>query len=877
MKPADKWWSKPKEEALQLLNANPLNGLSKEEVTRRLKQFGPNRLLQERTITFFGVFKEEVAEPMILLLLVVGVFYAIWGELRDVITIFAVIVALVGSEVYTEYRAKKSITALRRLSPETTAVIRAGAYVRVPAIEVVPGDIVPLEVGDRVPADGRVIESLGLQIDESSLTGESAPVSKEEEAISENAVIAERSNMVFAGTTVTGGRGRAIVTATGMGTELGRITGLVLEAKEPKTRLQLAMKQLAGLLVWVAVSFSVLIPLIGIIEGKPYKDMILTGLSLSFATIPEELPIIITMVLGVGALALSRRHVLIRRLRAAETLGGVTVIVTDKTGTITENKMRLAQLATENTLTDFAPQNLSVLQLNLLKVGVLTSHIKKTSDGHYTGDPLEVALLEAAKSAGISPEDLQTQSTIRREFGFDNRRKMMSVVSKQSSEFVVYAKGAPEVILAKSSRVAEDSEEQEKTPRDEEVILKSAEKMAAGAMRVIAFARKKVDGKEDLNQEAAESNLVFLGLAGLVDPPRAGVKEAIQATRQAGIRTIVVSGDLPLTVQKVASAVGIDSSGKVITGAEMSNLDGPALMEKLKEASTFARINPEQKLQIVQALQKSGGVVAVTGDGINDAPALKSADIGVAMGETGTEVARETADMILTDDSYTSIVDGVREGRKIFDNLKKGVTYYLGVKIALVLSFVVPLALNLQFPFAPVQIVLLELFMDLAASAAFVAQPMEPDTMRRPPRSPKARFIDRNMLTNISLVAVSLSAAVLINYLLVWYRGEGLAEARSVAFGTWLVGHIFLAFTMRSQKESMVSAGLLSNKVMLLWAGLAFVFLLFVTNVPFAQSAIKVTYISAFNWMLVIVVPFVTIFWLELRKLAVNRANRRAL
>lgn len=867
---ADRPWSKSKEEVLGLLNVNPQTGLSPDEVTRRLKQFGANRLVRERTITFLGVFREEVTEPMILLLLSVGVFYAVWGELRDVITIFAVIAALVCTEVFTEYRAKKSISALRRLSPKTTSLIRSSAYTRVPATDVVPGDILPLEVGDLVPADGRVIDSFGLQVDESPLTGESAPVSKEDEPLPENTVIAERSNMVFAGTIVTGGRGRVVITATGMDTELGRITGLVLETKEPKTQLQLAMRQLAGLLVWVAVSFSVIIPIIGIVQGKPYKDMILTGLSLSFATIPEELPIIVTMVLGMGALALSRRHVLTRRLRAAEILGGVTVIVTDKTGTITENRMTLAQLATGGALIDFAPQNRSAPQLELLRVGVLTSHIKKTAEGHYAGDPLEVALLEGARLSGLSPEDLQSQGSLKREFGFDNRRKMMSVVFQQSSESLVYAKGAPEVILAKSSRVAHDSGVHEKTLEDEEEIRKSAEIMAAEAMRVIAFAYKKAEQNQNFSQEEAESNLTFLGLAGLVDPPRTGVREAIQATKRAGIRTIMVSGDLPLTVQKVASKIGIDSEGEVITGSEMSGMDEPALMEKLKKTSAFARSNPEQKLQIVQALRKLGDVVAVTGDGINDAPALKSADIGVAMGETGTEVAREAADMVLTDDSFTSIVDGVREGRKIFDNLRKGVAYYLSVKIALVLSFVVPLALNLQFPFAPVQIVLLELFMDLAASATFVAEPMEADTMSRPPRSPKARFIDRDMLTSMALGAVSLSAAVLINYLFTWYSGQGLAEARSVAFGTWLVGHIFLAFTMRSQRQPLTRIGFLSNKVMLVWAGSALLFLVFIASVPFVQPAIGVTYISPLNWLLVVGVPFLTIFWLELRKLAVK-------
>jgi P-type Ca2+ transporter type 2C len=861
----EKAWTKGKDEIVESLKSDPKAGISQDEAKRRLEQYGPNRLVKERTITWWGVFKEEITEPMILLLLVVGIFYAIWGELRDVITIFTVIVLLVFAEVFTEYRAKKSITALRRLSPQTTPVIRGGAYARIPAAEIVPGDIVPLEAGDHVPADGRVIDSFGLQVDESALTGESLPVNKDDAVLTGNAVIADRINMAFAGTVVTGGRGLVVITGTGMDTELGRVTGLVLEGKEPRTQLQQAMRDLAGLLVWVAVAFSVVIPLIGILQGKPYKDMILTGLSLSFATIPEELPIIITMVLGVGALALSKRHVLIRRLRAAETLGGVTVIVTDKTGTITENRMTLSMLATRNSSTSLPSAKPPEGELRLLEAGVLTSHIKKTADGHYTGDPLDVAIIEAASSYGLSPENIQSRNPLKREFSFDNRRKMMSAIFNLADGTFVYAKGAPEIIMAKSSMLMDGSMRRAKTAEDVENVAKRAESMAAEAMRVIAFAFRKVDDNKDLTQEEAESNLEFLGLAGFADPPRAGVKDAIQATKAAGIRTIVVSGDLPLTVQKVAAEVGI--GGGVITGAELAGMDQSSLIEKLKQATAFARTNPKQKLEIVQALQKSGEVVAVTGDGINDAPALKSADIGVAMGETGTEVAREAADMVLTDDSFTSIVDGVREGRKIFDNLRKGLTYYLSVKIALVLSFVVPLALSLSFPFAPVQIVLLELFMDLAASATFVAEPMETDTMRRPPRPPRSKFIDRELLSNISLGAISLSAAVLFNYLFVWYNGQGLDEARSVAFGTWLVGHIFLAFTMRSQREPLTKVGLFSNKVMLVWAGAAFAFLIFIIYVPFVQPALKVTTISPFNWLLVIGVPAITIFWHELRKM----------
>lgn len=860
-------WSETREQVTQSFTSNPTTGLSESEAAERLRQSGPNQLVKPRVTTFWGVFKEEIREPMILLLLAVAVVYSVWGEARDAITIFAIIIVLVFVEIFTEYRAKKAISALKRLAPLTTPVVRDGSYKRVAASDIVRGDTLVLEVGERTPADARIVDSLGLEVDESPLTGESTPVGKGDKVLPADAVLAERSNMVFAGTTVTRGWGRAVVTATGMETELGKITGLILEAKEPKTPLQLAMKQLAGLLVWVAVFFSVIIPVVGIIQGKPFKQMVLTGLSLSFATIPEELPIIITMVLGVGAYALSRKNVLIRRLRAAETLGSVTVIVTDKTGTITQNRMAVARIAAEGGYGAFPPQGTPTkAELSLLRLGAITSTMRRTAEGRYTGDPLDVALLEAAEAVGLSPDELHKQLRPQAEFSFDNQRKMMSVVLQRDGETLVYAKGAPEAILARSSMVKRETGEVGKTKEDEVAIARRVEVMAGEALRVIAFACKTLPGATKLTMEEAESGLTFAGLAGLADPPRPGVAEALKITGTAGIRTIIVSGDHPLTVRKIGAQVGIDGDGAVVTGALLERLDDAALEQKLSEVLLYARIDPAQKLRIVRILRESGEVVAVTGDGINDAPALKTADIGVAMGETGTDVAREVADMVLTDDSFTSVAAGVREGRKIFDNLKKGVSYYLSVKVALVLSFLIPLALALPFPFAPIQIILLELFMDLGASATFVAEPIEPDAMLRPPRGRETRFVDRPMLAKIYLGSLCLAGAILINYLFVYYSGGGTLLAQSTAFATWLIGHIFLALTTRSQREPLWKIGLTSNKVMLAWGAGAVAFVIIVTSLPVTQGPLKLTALDLRSWVMAAAVPFVTIFWVEVKK-----------
>lgn len=865
----EKYWSKPAEEIMSAFNTRS-SGLTEDEARDRLKRYGPNQLSRPRTITLWGVLKEEFTEPMILLLLVVGLVYSLWGERRDAITIFVIIVLLVFIEIGTEYRAKKTVSLLRKLSPPTVPVVRDGRYAAVAATDVVKGDVIVLKEGERVAADARCLESFGLEMDESPLTGEAAAVAKGDAALAADTGLAERSNMVFAGTTVNRGRGTAVVTAVGMETELGKITGMVLEAKEPKTPLQLAMKQLAGLLVWVAAFFSLVIPLVGFLQGKDLKTMVLTGLSLSFATIPEELPIVITMVLGVGAYALSKQNVLVKRLRAAETLGGVTVIATDKTGTITENRMTLSQIAADTMPKAFSKGTISPGDVSLLRIGVLTSGVNNTGIGGYRGDPMDAAVLEAAEMAGLSIAEVQNQYRLTKEFSFDNQRKMMSTAYLSDGVGYVFVKGAPEALMDNSSRIICDGAERSWTQGDAEAVRKRVEVMANEAMRVIAFGYKKIPDAAAVAQKEAETDLVFAGLAGFLDPPRAGVKQAVDEIQGAGVRILVVSGDHPLTVEKVAAQVGIGNGG-VVTGNQLDRMDDSELRQTLGRASLFARTTAEQKMRIVTTLKKMGEVVAVTGDGINDAPALKIADIGIAMGETGTEVAREAAGMVLRDDSFISIAAGVREGRKIFDNLKKGITYYLSVKVALVLSFVAALFAGIQFPFAPVQIILLELFMDLAASATFVAEPIEGDVMKRAPRLPSERFVNREMLQNIGTGSLCLAGAVTINYFYAWYSGWGLVQAQTLAFATWLIGHLLLAFNMRSLREPLWKIGIASNRVMLVWGGVVLAFLLLVTNFPPVQASVNISSLDARSWLMALGVPFVTIFWMEAKKAVTYR------
>ena len=705
-----------------------------------------------------------------------------------------------------------------------------------------------------MPADARLVQGYGLAADESSLTGESVPVHKDPDLVlPATTALAERRNLVFAGTTVTRGRGTAVVVATGMQTELGRVAELAGEVEPPTTPLQQAMRQLSGSLVWLALGFSVIVPLLGwVLTDQPLSQLLLTGLSLAFATIPEEMPIIITMVLALGAYRLSRRQAVVKDLKAVETLGAVTVIATDKTGTLTENRMQVSQLYPE------------AMDCRLLEIGVLCNDAAENG-GQLTGDPLEVALLRAAQTAGLDVAALRQANPVRDEFTFDNTRKLMSTVCDRGGGLWVAAKGAPEEVLARSTRRHTAGGGAVLTDAGRRIILEKAAQMAAAGLRVIGCAeRTTADGR--LSQDEAESDLTFGGLVGFADPPRPEAHEAIAACRLAGIRPIMVTGDHPHTARAIARQVGLDGDGRVLSGAELDALSDGELCEVVAQVSLYARTTPEHKLRIVRALRERGERVAVTGDGVNDAPALVAADIGVAMGETGTDVAREAGDVVLIDDNFATIVRAVEEGRVLFANLRKGVRYYLTCKVALVSATLLATLLGVPVPFAPIQIILMELFMDLAAAATFVAEPGEAGLMRRPPRDPRAAFMDRSMVISIFVSAAGLFAAVSIAYLVAWHGGAGLDGARTMAFVTWLLGHVFLALNMRSERQPLLQLGLVSNRLMVIWVAATVAFVLLATLVPGVQTALKTVSLSGGEWALAVGVALAGTFWMEARK-----------
>jgi len=865
------------------------SGLTAAEVERRLATSGPNRLRAERRESLVEEIVEELREPMILLLLATGVVYAAVGGLTDALTIFAIILVVLGVEIFNERRAQTALAGLRQLAEPTALVRRDEVPREVPVEQLVPGDLLLLREGQRVSADARLLASAGLLVDESPLTGESLPSEKDAGAVLPQATpLAERRNLVYAGCAILRGRGTALVVATGMGTELGRIAALAAGIREPRTPLQQAMRELTRWLVWLALGFSVLVPLLGwLVVGQPLQQMLLTALSLAFATIPEELPVLITIVLALGAYRLSRQHAIVKRLRAAETLSAVTVIATDKTGTLTENHMAVSTLVPE------------ALRVPLLEIGVLCNDAvagaggegeaggargagRARGAGAFLGDPLEVALLDAARAAGLDVEGLRALCPVQQEFSFDAVRKRMSVVcacDANDGARRVAAKGALESVLACSTQQRRGAQVILLTAADRAKLLDDATTLMQQGLRVIACAEKTVPSAPQpstlpLRQEEVEADLTFVGLVGLADPPRPEVAPAIAACRGAGIRLVMVTGDHSDTARAIAHAVGLDGSGRLLTGPELDARTDDELRDVVERVAIVARATPEHKLRLVEALHARGERVAVTGDGINDAPALAAADIGIAMGETGTDVAREAAGIVLADDNFATIARAVEEGRLLFANLTKAIRFYLAVKVALIAATLLPVLLLVPVPFSPVQIIVTELFMDVATSATFTTERAEVDLMRRPPRDPRQPFMHRGMVASIFLAAAGLFAAVAGVYLASWYGGMGLAEARTAAFVTWLLGHVLLALHLRSERQPLVRLGVFSNRLMVVWLAATLLFVLAITVVPPVQARLTTTGLTPAEWGFAVLAAVLGTGWIEVAKLIRGVANR---
>ncbi|MCL2766058.1 MAG: cation-transporting P-type ATPase [Peptococcaceae bacterium] len=819
-------WAIEKETVTSILRTSAISGLSSAAAENSLKETGENTITESKKITFLDILLEEIKEPLILMLIAIGVLYSILGDIGDAIAILCIILTVALVEVYTEYQAKKSIESMRTMARPTSWVIRDGKPVEIAAGKIVTGDILILRAGVNVSADARILECTGLEADESQLTGESLGVQKTVAVIPADTLLNDRVNMVHMGSVILKGKGLAVVTATGMDTELGRIAGLTAEAREPKTPMQKSMKQLSKTLIWVAVFFTALIMLLNFMRGLSLPETILLGLAFAFATIPEEMPIIITMALGLAAITLSKKSVLIKRTKAAETLGGVTVIATDKTGTITENKMSIKHRYAKD-------------ELLLFTYATLLADVETDSEGNFLGDPMDKAVVLESAILGAERCELLKVYKLTKDYGFNETAKTFQMEFEHNGKRITLLKGAPESVLALSEP-------------DQELQGSLVEAMSEG-LRTIAVAVM-----EDLRESFA-----LVGFICFEDPVREGVHEAVGDCFTAGVRVVMITGDHGATAKRVAENVGIPVNS-VITGAELTKQTDEEIAATVRDNNVFARISPEQKLRIVNALRENGEVIAVTGDGINDAPALKTADIGIAMGVTGTDVAKEAADMLLTDDSFASIVSAISEGRRLYDNLSKCVKYYLGCKVGLILSLLVPTIMGLPLPFSPIQIIVLELFMDVAAATSFVIEKAESNVMQRKPRNPKERFMNRQMNMGIISIGVTLAAVVLGAYLFAYYTG--IPGAPTLAFIAWMFANVALGLHTRTVSVPLLKVGIFSNKAFILWTLGVIAFLATALNTPVLREYLQLSQVGFMLVLYVVIISVAATMWIEIRK-----------
>jgi len=956
------WHALKAEAVLQHLEVQH-DGLSSEEVEKRLQHYGPNQLNEARRPGFLALLWAQLNNFVVILLIVASIISALLGDYVEAAAIMAIVVLNSVLGIVQEQRAEQALAALKKLAAPDARVIRDGAHISVPAYNLVPGDIVFLEAGNFIPADLRLLEAVNLRVEEASLTGESLPVQKNAATVlDKNVPLGDRKNTAFMGTLVNYGRGRGVVTSTGMHTQLGLIATMLQSVDTEETPLQRRLDQLGrslsiGSLILVAVVFVVALinqtnigelftsPLAYFKEfAQQITDVFIIAISLAIAAVPEGLPAVVTISLALGMREMIQRHALIRKLSSVETLGSATVICSDKTGTLTQNEMTVTRVWADNqfinvTGTGYAPNGefqidgakvdvkkypaiLSTLWLGLINNDATietTGEDESQQTYRIVGDPTEGSLLVAAAKAGAIHVDIDEAYPRENEVPFDSERKRMitihSVLDPQPHDLspfsdekhkdwnVIAVKGAPDIVLDLCTQYqGMDDKPQPMTNEIKERILAANDAMTKDALRVIGLAYRLVkdvsDDPEKIKADELEKNLIFVGLTGMIDPPRTEVKPALEHARHAGIRTVMITGDFPNTAKAVAEAIGLLRQGKkVMTGAQLDELNDDQLKDIIEDTDVFARVSPEHKMRIVDALQANDEIVAMTGDGVNDAPAIKRADIGVAMGITGTDVAKETADMVLTDDNYASIVSAVEQGRIIYSNIRKFVFFLLSSNVAEIMIIFLATLAGLPAPLTAIQLLWLNLITDGAPALALAMEKGDPDIMDQKPRAKSEPIVNRSMGIGIGIQTVVQTGAVLGAFVmgLMWHleagaiippgtnalsfilshdwRGVDVKSAETMAFVTLSLCELFRAYTVRSERASLFSIGIFSNKYMQYAVGVSIALLLIVCAAPFLQPIFNTHFLTGREWGVVLSLALMPAVAEEITKIFLRRSK----
>jgi len=866
------WHRREVADVIRALGTDRAQGLRPEEAARRLRVYGPNVIVEGRRRGSLRMLLAQFADFMVLILLASAVVAGVIGEPQDSVAIAIILVLNAALGFVQEYRAERAMAALKALAAPQARVRRGGGIAGVPSAELVTGDVVVLEAGNAVAADLRLVEAAQLKIDEAALTGESEPVDKQEEAIGdESASLGDRRNMAYKGTLVTYGRGVGVVVATGMGTELGRIAALLQATEETRTPLQRRLAHFGQRLAVAVLALCAVIFAAGLLRGEEPLLMFLTAVSLAVAAIPEALPAVVTVSLALGARKMAQRNALIRRLPAVETLGSVTYICSDKTGTLTENRMRVESVFCGGGLyhrLDGIADGDGPLP-RLLAALALSNDAVMGASGEVQGDPTEVALFVAAERAGWRKAALEPRLPRVAELTFSSERAIMTTLHRDGEGILVLSKGAPERVLAACmSEVTERGE----TPLDRAAILAVAHEMAGSGLRVLAVASRRLPAMPAcLSPDTIETEQSFLGLVGLLDPPRAEVPHAMALCRSAGIHAVMITGDHPATAMAIARRVGMldDRDRPVLTGSELARLSPAAFEQEVENVRVYARVAPEQKIKIVRALQDRGEVVAVTGDGVNDAPALRRADIGVAMGRVGTDVAREAAHMVLLDDDFATIVAAVREGRRIYDNIRKFVRYVLTGNAAEIWVILLAPIIRLPLPLLPIHILWVNLVTDGLPGLALAVEPEEPDIMRRPPRPPAESLFAHGLWQHAVWVGLLIGGVTLATQ--AWAYRSGSAHWQTMTFTVLTLSQMAHVLAIRSERQSLFRQGLWSNRALLGATTLTFVLQLATLYVPTLNAVFKTTPLTLAELALALALSCVVFVGVEMEKWMVRR------